>query len=209
MIALLAGFLMGFVGSMPIAGPVSSLVFHRGMAGRDWDGWAIGVGGAFAEGMYCAVAVHGISVLRATVTPLAPLAEGLGPLLLLLVGLYLIAVKHRNPRENQATNPSGANWGSEFAIGLGLSAVNPTAILTWSAAVSTLYAATGLRFSGAEQTGFAAAAALGIVAWFSVLLVLLRRFRPYLTLAVHRAALRCIGGALILLSIVSLTRWAT
>ncbi len=56
MIAPLTGFLMGFVGSMPIAGPVSLLVFHRGILGRYWDGWLIGLGGALAEGIYCAVA---------------------------------------------------------------------------------------------------------------------------------------------------------
>ena len=45
MIASLAGFLMGFIGSMPVAGPTSLLVFHRGMFARYRDGWAIGLGG--------------------------------------------------------------------------------------------------------------------------------------------------------------------
>ena len=58
MIACLAGFFMGLIGSMPIAGPTSVLVFHRGSLARYRDGWAIGLGGALVEGMYCSVAVH-------------------------------------------------------------------------------------------------------------------------------------------------------
>ena len=65
MIAPFAGFLMGFIGSMPVTGPTSLLVFQRGMLARYRDGWAIGLGGGLVGGVYCAIAVHGFSILLA------------------------------------------------------------------------------------------------------------------------------------------------
>jgi len=50
MIAAFAGFLMGFIGSMPVTGPTSLLVLQRGMLARYRDGWAIGLGGGPRRG---------------------------------------------------------------------------------------------------------------------------------------------------------------
>ena len=96
MIAIPIGFLMGFLGSMPIAGPISSLVFHRGMDGRFWEGWAIGLGGALAEGIYCALAVYGLGALYDRFPVFTTLTQGMRFLLPLMLGLYLLLTKRAN-----------------------------------------------------------------------------------------------------------------
>ena len=52
----LAGFARGFIGSMPVAGPVAVLVVSRSLEGRLRDGALIGLGSALAEGAYAFLA---------------------------------------------------------------------------------------------------------------------------------------------------------
>ncbi len=206
MIASLAGFLMGFIGSMPIAGPVSLLVFHRGLLGRYSDAWVIGLGGALVEGIYCALAIQGFTVVGTSL--LEPVAKGVGVLLPLALGLYFIRVSEKNPKENPVPEPCESNSLRAFSVGLSAAALNPALILTWSASVALLHSVTGLTFSTYQRMGFAASVALGIIAWFSVLLALLRQFRERLASTVHQVAIRTFGRALVIISMLSLARLA-
>ncbi|MFQ5542410.1 MAG: LysE family transporter [Candidatus Binatia bacterium] len=174
MIASIAGFLMGLIGSMPVAGPISLLVFHRGIIARYRDAWAIGVGGALAEGFYCALAVHGFSILHES---FVPLVKGVGILLPIALALYLILVRQETSRDHLVSESSAATLGGNFCIGLSVAALNPTLLLTWSGFVAVLFSLTDLRFHGSDRIVFAAGAVLGMVAWFSIFLTLLCRFR--------------------------------
>jgi threonine/homoserine/homoserine lactone efflux protein len=84
---------------MPIGGPISLLVFHRGLLARYRDGWAIGLGGALAEGAYAALAIYGFTALREGFTFLEPLAKGMAIVLLLALGLYFVFPHKVAPQE--------------------------------------------------------------------------------------------------------------
>ena len=191
MIASLVGFLMGFIGSMPIAGPTSILVFHRGIIARYRDALAIGVGGAVAEGFYCALAVHGFSMLHEN---FVPLLKGVSILLPIALALYLILVRQETSRDHLVSEPSAANFGGHFCIGLSVAALNPTLLLTWSGSVAVLFSLTGLRFHGSDRIVFAAGAVLGMVTWFSIFLTLLCRFRDRFPFRVIQRLTRKTGG---------------
>ena len=62
LIAVIVGFLLGFLGSMPVAGPIAALVFARGAEGRFRSGVYIAVGGAIGEGLYVLAVFYGFSV---------------------------------------------------------------------------------------------------------------------------------------------------
>lgn len=203
MIACLAGFLMGFVGSMPIAGPTSLLVFHRGMLARYRDGWAIGLGGALVEGMYCSMAVHGFGILHDRFAFFEPLAKGVGILLLLAIGVYLIFSLQEASGDRAVADASTVNWGRQFCIGLSVAACNPTLLITWSGSVAVLYSLSDLTFQGYDRIGFAASVAVGIVTWFSILLGLLRHFRGRFPFYAQQRLMRTVGMALIALSVTS------
>jgi threonine/homoserine/homoserine lactone efflux protein len=64
---------------------------------------------------------------------------------------------------------------SSFALGLGLTALNPTFLATWSAAVAVLHSTGMVPASLAAAVPFAAGAGAGIFSWFAVMLALLRR----------------------------------
>ena len=201
MITSLAGFLMGFIGSMPVAGPTSLLVFHRGMLARYRDGWVIGLGGGLVEGVYCAIAVHAFSILRDNLTFLAPLTKIASLLLLFALGLYFIFARQENAEKTAVAEPSPANWGGQFFVGVSVAALNPTLILTWSASVALLYSITNITLHSYNSVVFAASVVLGIVAWFSLLLALLRRFRSHFPSSLLHKVMRIIGVLLVVVSI--------
>jgi threonine/homoserine/homoserine lactone efflux protein len=203
MIAIPIGFLMGFLGSMPIAGPISSLVFHRGMDGRFWEGWAIGLGGALAEGIYCALAVYGLGALYDRFPVFTTLTQGIRILLPLILGLFFLLTKRASVQDPMPVLDTRRQMGS-FVAGFCVAAVNPFLYLTWSASLAMLYSLTGLTFHGPTRIAFLGGVVGGIVAWLSLLLVLLRRFRQRFPFSLHVALIRAVGVALIGLSLVSL-----
>lgn len=204
MIAALTGFLMGFIGSMPISGPVSSLVFHRGLYGRLRDGWAIGLGGALVGGFYCALALHGFTIVRDSTAFVVPLANALGISLLLVLGLYFIFASRANLEDGPAAEPLPSSRIRSFFIGLSIAALNPTPILTWSAFVVILHSFTNLTLQGYATIAFPASVALGTIVWFSILLSLLRRLRGRFPFLILQKLIRGIGVVLVLSSIASI-----
>lgn len=203
MIAALVGFMMGFIGSMPIVGPVSSLVFHRGLGGRYWDGWAIGVGGALAEGVYCAVAIQGFTALHGNLPFSTTLARAMAVLLLLAVGVYFILVARAHPTDPQPLRKDRWSRLNSFIVGMSAAAANPTLLLTWSASVAMVLPITNLTLQGHAKAVFPASVIAGIATWFSLLLILLHRLRHRFPFPAYRAATRGIGVALVTLAISS------
>ena len=61
--AALAGFVFGFIGSVPVAGPIAVLVLERSLAHRYSDAEGIAVGGAVAESAYAGAAFLGLGFL--------------------------------------------------------------------------------------------------------------------------------------------------
>ena len=59
----LIGFVFGFIGSMPVAGPIAILVFGRGLEGRLRSGVYLAIGAAIAESIYAYLRVWGFSEL--------------------------------------------------------------------------------------------------------------------------------------------------
>lgn len=198
----LVGFLFGFIGSMPIGGPISLLVFHRGLLARYRDGWAIGLGGALAEGAYAALAMYGFTTLREGFTFLEPLAKGMAIVLLLALGLYFVFPHKVAPQENPMTDQSGSSWVGQFFLGLTIAALNPTLILTWSVSAAMLYSLANLTLQGSEWIAFATSVVFGIVAWFTILLALLRRFRGHFPLEVLQRVIRGLGAVLVITAVV-------
>lgn len=202
MTATLVGFLFGFIGSMPIGGPISLLVFHRGVLARYRDGWAIGLGGAIAEGAYCALAIYGFTALREGFAFLEPVAKAMGILLLLALGLYFVIPYKLAPQENPMADQSRASSVGQFLVGFTIAALNPTLILTWSVSAAMLYSLANITFQTTEWIAFAISVVFGIVAWFTILLALLRRFQGHFPLTTLQKVIQGVGGVLVVTAVV-------
>jgi hypothetical protein len=99
--AILAGTIMGFLGSMPIAGPVAVLVLERGLVRRGREGLGVALGAAAAESIYAFLAFWGLgAVLYASPTLLrASRLVGVG--VMITLGVYL-ANRKSAPRPPEA-----------------------------------------------------------------------------------------------------------
>lgn len=193
---LIVGFLFGYIGSIPLAGPISLLVLAYGLAGRLRGALAVAAGGAVAEGAYAYAAFRGLTGLFVRYPDLLPYSRAAGALVLLGLGGYFAF-----GQKDASSDPDAqrASKGGDLALGFTLSALNPTLLVTWTAAASTLYSTGWLAPSSSSAVPFSLGAAAGIVAWFATLLALVSRYRERFRPALLARVVRLLGGGLMML----------
>lgn len=193
-LAALFGFAFGFVGSMPLAGPIAVLVLARGLARAYRSGAAIALGSAVAESAYAFLAYWGMSELVSRFPVAVLVAKGAAVAILLGLGVVFVL---RRAGEAGRGGAEDERVGSGFALGLTLTALNPTFLATWSAAVAVLHSTRLVPATLAAAVPFALCAGAGIFAWFAAMLALLERNEGRLE-PVHVAwAMRVVGVALL------------
>jgi threonine/homoserine/homoserine lactone efflux protein len=198
LVTALIGFALGWVGSIPVAGPISALVLTRGLEGRFRAGVFIAIGGALAEAAYAFLAFYGFSTLLTDYPIIKPLSNAAGAVVLAALGVSFVR-KQGDAPESKAP-PRDTDLGS-FFLGASICAMNPALIATWTAATTALYASDAVQVTGAHATPFAAGCALGISGWFITLLALVRRYRGRFTPATLAKVVRVIGAALLALAL--------
>ena len=218
-VAWLIGLAFGFFGSMPIAGPTAVVLVSKGLENEVRAGIYIAAGAAAAESVYAFMAFWGLTAVLRHYPVLLPASRLVGAVLLFGLGLHFIL------RKSKAPDPAPA--GPALAIGapgvprrvfyrnvlfgLSLTAVNPTLLVTWTAAVSAAHAMGALRVWALDAFPFAAGAAVGIVGWFVLFLWLLSHFRSRVKPASIDRFIRWMGGVLIVvgigLAVRALSQW--
>jgi len=190
-VVLITGFLLGFVGSMPVSGPISVLVLTLGMRTEFRRAIGVAAGGATAEAVYAFLAFWGFSRYLARYPVLTDAAKATAALILVAIGWSL--VRWRSARL-QAPAPSRARAAhSGFLVGFSISILNPTLILTWTAVTSIVLLGDFVPAAPPEALPFCVGTAAGIVAWFLLMLAILRRYQARLHPEALRRALRGIG----------------
>jgi threonine/homoserine/homoserine lactone efflux protein len=197
------GLVAGFVGSIPIAGPIALLVFQRGIAGRFQSGLMNAYGAALAEALYSTLACMGVGALLRARPEWAILAHGFGGIAISLVGLFFFLQKPKHHASSEPERPRYERRGS-FALGFTITLFNPTLIATWTATLSLLFVSFGVVIPVAVAPALGVGAASGICSWFSLAMVLLRRYHGRLNRRMMAQAIRYIGLFLIGVGIVQL-----
>ena len=199
MLAALLGFLFGFIGSMPVAGPVAVIVFGRGIEDRGRSGFYIAIGSAVAESVYAYLAFWGFSAFLTKYKWIELVSTGAAALILSGLGLRFMLKKQSDRPSDGAPRHVGKK--RNFTLGFLLTALNPTLIATWTAAVTTVYSLQIVDFDESGALPFSIGAATGIVTWFATLLYLLKRFRARVSQGVLNRVVRVMGGFLVILAI--------
>jgi len=195
----------GFFGSMPLAGPIAILAVSRATERRYGEALRIGLGAAAAEGIYAGVAFWGFSTFLASHAIVVPISHGTTALVLCAVGLSFVFWKPRDPGKPRRTSHRGALF-----FGFSVSALNPTLVLTWSAAVAFLYSKGLKEPLSLYALPFGVCAAAGVGAWFVVLVWLLRRYGGMLPKGLLTWMIRGMGLVLVGLGVwsgVQLVQW--
>ncbi|MGD0524015.1 MAG: LysE family transporter [Polyangiaceae bacterium] len=194
----------GFFGSMPLAGPIAVMVFSRGARRQYAEALHIALGAAVAEAVYAGVAFGSFTSLLASHPLVVPVSRGVTAVVLSALGVRFAAWKQHEQKDRYEKRPG--TW----LVGFSLSAINPTLLVTWSAAVAFLYSK-GLGVTAPlVAVPFGLCAGAGIAGWFAILVGVLRHFEGKLPGAVLTWTIRVLGVALVVLGVwsaVQLVQW--
>lgn len=174
-VAFLVGVLLGFVGSIPAAGPLLLLVVASALKKERSRALGLACGGALAESVYVLVAFGGLPQLLERHSSLAGPARFLSAFLSIALGVWLIT------RGADETEPR-IDRGAGFLLGFTLVGTNPAFLIVWSSVATALYSHQVLSPESARAPWLAIGAFFGIVAWFSTVFAIAarlgKRFEP-------------------------------
>lgn len=178
LLALAVGLVMGFVGSMPIAGPVAVLVLERGLLQRAREGLGVALGAAVSESLYAFLAFWGVGAVVRSAPGLLPVSRLIGAAVLIGLGIYLATRRSRpRPAEPSVGALSGGRKRRGFVLGLTVTLLNPTVIATWTMAVTAVHSTALVKTGTFDAVVFAVGVGGGIMGWFTTMLHLLHRFQ--------------------------------
>ena len=212
------GLVLGAVGSVPVAGPISVLVLRRGLAARIGEARAVVGGAALAEGGHAYLALRGLSWTAARWPQAFAVSQIVGAAVLILVGGWLFfhpipaAV---GPEGLPPPDPSthgigrvlsrgGRGNARHFALGLGLTGLNLSILLNWTAILGTVARFGYQPIGGVDIVLFAVGVAIGIALWFEVALRVLTRYRAHFPAGIVRWCTRLVGLLLVALGAVAI-----
>jgi len=193
--AALLGFVLGWLGSMPIGGPVSLFVFKRGATGRYRDGILLSIGAAVAEAAYCAAALYGYELLMDRWPMARPVFAILGALVMIALGIHFMRSKHFEA-DDAPVPPVPSGWARDLALGFTMVGLNPSVMVNWLAALAALHAIGIAPPADGDRLILVGGVAVGIVAWFSTLIWLLHHGRSWIRPIAFDRTLRAFGGGL-------------
>jgi threonine/homoserine/homoserine lactone efflux protein len=170
--ALALGALLGFLLSVPAAGPLLALVALTAARGGLRRAAALALGGALAESGWALAVLLGLGwlleIATAHTTALSIASAGV-----LAALAAVILVRARRP----ALSPLPVERATGHAlVGFSLVALNPGFPLAWAAVAAALYSSGVVAGGVASSLSLAIGVFAGIVVWFSLVIAIARRF---------------------------------
>jgi threonine/homoserine/homoserine lactone efflux protein len=191
--AVLFGFLLSFAGSIPAAGPVAVLVIANA-ADRKFRAAALLVAGAaVAEAPYACLAFAGMGALITRHAAIGPVAGAVAAVLLVSLGLVFALRKRRGDAPAAEDRASVGH----FVLGFSISILNPTLVVTWTAASTTLFSFGLVPSDPILALPFAVGVTLGTLAWAALLLGLARRYGSLVPRRTLDGVVRAMGVVLV------------
>jgi len=150
----IAGFLTGFLFSMPIAGPVSIMITSNALKGRLRYCNLFNLGASFGDFIYVFIAVFGLTKLYTFYKPIIPYIFAFGSILLFFLGYKIFRTKldinHLEDKIHLSEKIKKKERGA-FYTGFMINFLNPTLFIGWltsSLLVISFIAALGLHTGG-------------------------------------------------------------
>ncbi len=133
------GFAAGAITGIPI-GPVNVAVIDAAYRHTLRRALSVGLGGAIADFLYCALGVAGIAPLLQKNPAVPPVLFGISGVILMVYGFLTARSRPITPAANEAPkspHPSRELW-SGLSTGLLLILLNPAAVVTWVVIVGSM-----------------------------------------------------------------------
>jgi threonine/homoserine/homoserine lactone efflux protein len=197
LVVSLVAFVLGFFGSMPLAGPIALMVVSRCAEGRHGDARRLAYGAAVAEAFYAFLAFWGFFTFLARHEAALPISHAVTAIVLFLVGIHFVRWK----KDKKGDKTSDRDGGSQFFLGLSVSMLNPTLLVTWSAVATALYSRQLVLMEAFMALPFGAAAGAGVATWYVLLVAVLARFANRFPERTVTWAIRSMGLLLVALAV--------
>jgi threonine/homoserine/homoserine lactone efflux protein len=150
----IAGFVTGFIFSMPIAGPVSILITSNALKGKFRYCNLFNLGASFGDFIYVFIAVFGLTKLYTFYKPIIPYIFTFGSLMLIFLGYKIFRTKfdieHLEDKIHISDKIKKKERGA-FYTGFMINFLNPTLFIGWltsSLLVISFIAALGFHTGG-------------------------------------------------------------
>jgi threonine/homoserine/homoserine lactone efflux protein len=187
------GALLGFLVSVPPAGPAVLMVLHRALQGESWRGFLLGLGTTAANLPYIALGALGYGAVLERFPRLSAGFDLLGALVLVLIAVHQL----RSPVEIGAPTGSGAR--NDIVTGFVLGITNPTRLFTW-AMVAAIVSEPEVALDGSRLAAWTLAVAVGQVAWWATLLTAWRQWGHRVSAGVRSRVMQGIAAGALLLA---------
>jgi L-lysine exporter family protein LysE/ArgO len=175
---IVLGLLIGFAAAIPL-GPVNVFVVSQTLK-RDFShGLLAGITTAVLDFVYCLVALVGLFQIRLAPIPAAmPVMKAVAGLIVILIGYRLVRDSRTFSLPQEGDRIPSASARPIIGVIL-LYVTNPSLYIFWLAVAGTMTGQNLVRNSGWTAVAFAAAAGLGSLAWYILLVrfVARRQFR--------------------------------
>jgi threonine/homoserine/homoserine lactone efflux protein len=135
---IVSAFLVGFFASTVATGPVTFLVFRNALFGKFRKSVAMIFGSAVMETIYCSFALTIVGVILVNSSSVRLFSRVFSIIIFLMIGFYLFRSEHKYKPREEVEGFSIGDRTTAFFTGFILVALNPTIILTWSAAAAAL-----------------------------------------------------------------------
>lgn len=191
---------LGYVGSMPVAGPIALLVLGRGLENRSRNGLSLAFGAAIAESLYAYLAFWGFGAVLARYPWVEETTRFGVAVLLIALGLHF-ARRQLSKASTSSSMPKNSGNKRNFLLGFAITLLNPTLIATWTFTVTTVYSLGLVTFDATNAVPFSLGALAGIVSWFATMLYLLKRFRSSFPRISLQRTVKLVGIVLIVLGV--------
>ena len=130
------GLIVGFILSMPIAGPISILITSNALQGKRKYCNRATIGASFADFFYVFIAVFGLTKLYTYYKPFIPYLLSIGALFLMFMGFKIfktkIDIEHLDDKSHLTEKIKKKERGG-FYTGFMLNFLNPTLFMGWLA----------------------------------------------------------------------------
>lgn len=186
-VALVMGFLAGFLGAIP-PGPLGVTCLRKSLQGERRDAYRVAFGGASVDTLICLLIGLGLGwILEKVVTNFW--VRGVLALFLVAYGAKLLLVDARRDAEKSDPGSSRLHFTPRPAeiqegrfrfpvlTGLLQGAANPVLFVNWTLFISFLVGHRLFVPTPAGAGGFALGVGLGVFTWFAVLIELVDRWR--------------------------------
>jgi len=198
LVVVVVAFVLGFAGSMPVAGPIAVMVVTRGAEGRFRDALRLAFGASAAEAIWAFLAFWGFATFATKYPVVLPISRGITALVLLVVGASFLRWK---PKAKGDLPARAHREGSPLVLGFGMAVLNPTLVVTWSAVTTALYSLEVVELNGWLALPFGIAAGSGVITWFVVLVGLMRRYGKRFPAKAMMWTVRGMGLLLVLVAV--------